>query len=215
MQISGDSALFYYKGLEQKNFFSSSALTEDKFKLSLVYSNNIDPSPNDIKFYEWLAGLIDGDGYFYISKPKVVFLKITMDERDIDCLQLINSKLGGNIYPVPGKKAIKYVLTRKAEIFKLICSINGLIRNPIRIDQLKPIYLKYNLIMLKPKNLTFNNGWLSGFIDSDGSISMNLTHFSLTFSITQKHKDLFEVLRACGEMRNLWRQAVAYYFYSR
>lgn len=88
------------------------------------------------------------------------------------------------------------MLTRKNDILKLICSINGLIRNPIRITQLKPVYLKYNLFMLEPKILTFNNGWLSGFIDSDGSISMNSTNLTITFSITQKYKELLEVLRA-------------------
>ena len=60
-------------------------------------------NPNDKNFYEWLAGLIDGDGHFYISKKGTVTLSITMDKRDKDCLLFIQSKLGGSIYEISGK----------------------------------------------------------------------------------------------------------------
>jgi hypothetical protein len=151
-------------------------------------------TPDDLIFYQWLSGLIDGDGYFYLTKDGKVFLTITMDKRDTDCLLFIQSKLGGKIYNVANQKAIRYRLFRKDDIFKLICAINGNIRNPIRINQLKPIYLKYNISMLQPKILTYNDGWLAGFFDSDGSISINFANYSISFSITQKYKDFIEVL---------------------
>jgi ubiquinol-cytochrome c reductase cytochrome b subunit len=119
-------------------------------------------TPDDPIFYQWLSGLIDGDGYFYLTKDGKVLLTITMDKRDIDCLLFIQSKLGcagcvtkRKIYNVANQKAIRYRLFRKDDIFKLICAINGNIRNPIRINQLKPIYLKYNISPLRSYNLRF------------------------------------------------------------
>jgi DNA polymerase III sliding clamp (beta) subunit (PCNA family) len=48
--------------------------------------------------------------------------------------------------------------------------------------------------MLQPKILTYNDGWLHGFFDSDGSISIHFANYSISFSITQKYKDFMEVL---------------------
>ena len=36
----------------------------------------------DLKFRQWLAGLIDGDGCFSLSKKGYASLEITMDIRD-------------------------------------------------------------------------------------------------------------------------------------
>ena len=38
------------------------------------------------KFNEWLAGLIDGDGCFQLSKKGYASLEITMELRDKHCL---------------------------------------------------------------------------------------------------------------------------------
>lgn len=46
-------------------------------------------------------------------------------------------------------------------------------RNPIRLYQLNKICDKYNIKLLDTKSLTYNNAWLSGFFDYDGSIYLN------------------------------------------
>lgn len=43
----------------------------------------------DLKFKEWLAGLIDGDGCFHLSKKGYANLEITMDIRDERALSQI------------------------------------------------------------------------------------------------------------------------------
>ena len=57
-------------------------------------TNNLDNSNNtkdlqDLAFKEWLAGLIDGDGYFLLSKNGYNSCEITMDTRDKKVLYLV------------------------------------------------------------------------------------------------------------------------------
>ena len=60
--------------------------------------------------------------------------------------------------------------------------------------QMNKLCLKYGIKLLYPKGLTFNNGWLSGFVDSDGSIYFSEQSGQVFISITQKNKYLLEPL---------------------
>ena len=46
--------------------------------------------------------------------------------------------------------------------------------------------LKFNIELKYANNPTFNDGWLSGFIDSDGSVYYNESSGQVFISITQK-----------------------------
>lgn len=54
--------------------------------------------------------------------------------------------------------------------------------------------IKYGIELMYPKPLTFNNGWLSGFIDSDGSVYFNEASGQVFISISQKNKYLLDPL---------------------
>ena len=54
-------------------------------------------SNKDNKLKEWLAGLIDGNGYFLLSKKEYGSLEITMDIRDEHALQIVKNIYGGSI----------------------------------------------------------------------------------------------------------------------
>jgi hypothetical protein len=62
-----------------------------------LFSTSIVNSNKEKKFSEWLAGLIDGDGCFQLSKKGYASLEITMETRDKHCLYLIKQKLGGSV----------------------------------------------------------------------------------------------------------------------
>jgi hypothetical protein len=117
-----------------------------------------------------------------------------MDVRDKKALYLILHKYGGSIKPVSGAKALKYKLRNKKGLLQLINDINGLIRNPTRLLQINKLCNKYEIELKYPKPLTYNNGWLSGFIDSDGSIYINEKSGQLFLGITQKNRFLLEPL---------------------
>jgi len=162
------------------------------------YSNN-DTSKSVQKigadpFFEWLAGVIDGDGYFNLSKGGTARLQITMDIRDKKALYEIKHKLGGSIYTIANANALRYQISHKKGLVVLLNGVNGLIRNPTRMLQMNKLCLKYKIKFLYPKPLTYNDGWLSGFIDSDGSIYFNEQSGQVFISISQKNKYLLEPL---------------------
>lgn len=146
------------------------------------------------KFNEWLAGLIDGDGYFYCSKTNQVRFEITQSIRDLNCLFLIKNKFGGAIRLKQGHNWLKYTLCHKKGLIKLINSINGLIRNPKRLDQLNKLCIKFNLNLQYPSTLNYSDAWLSGFLDSDGSVYMNTLSTQIFITASQKTKLIMEPL---------------------
>ncbi|MCZ6913632.1 MAG: proton-conducting transporter membrane subunit [Rickettsia endosymbiont of Ixodes persulcatus] len=113
---------------------------------------------NTLSFNEWLAGFIDGDGYFLLTKKGYVSCEICMDARDKKALYLILHKYGGSIKSVSGAKAYKYKLRNRKGLLHLINDINGLIRNPIRLLQMNKLCNKYEILIKYPKALTYSNG---------------------------------------------------------
>ena len=98
-------------------------------------------------FCEWLAGLIDGDGSFLLTKKGYASFELTMDIRDEHCLNIIKNKYGGSIKLRSHANALRYRLHHKSGLISLINDVNGLIRNPNRIIQLNKICNHYNLII--------------------------------------------------------------------
>ena len=155
-------------------------------------NNPENPGNSDIKWCQWLAGLIDGDGSFYLTKKGYVSLEITMDIRDEHALQQVKNVYGGSIKLVSGKKALRYSLRHKSGILSIIRDVNGEIRNSYRLTQLNKICLKYDIVLVYPKKMQHNNGWLSGFFDADGTITLNKNNGQLAIALTQKTGELLQ-----------------------
>ena len=147
-----------------------------------------------VSLKEWLAGLIDGDGSFILSKKGYASLEITMDIRDEHALQIIKNIYGGSIKLRSGANALRYRLHHKSGLLKIIQDTNGLIRNSNRMVQLNKICNKYEIKFIYPKNLVSDNGWMSGFFDADGTITINSNNWQLSLSISQKTSNLLEPL---------------------
>jgi NADH:ubiquinone oxidoreductase subunit 4 (subunit M) len=153
----------------------SAACMRFKLKTNINYSRYYSTSKkkrivNEKRYNEWLAGLIDGDGYFYSNKSGSSGLEITMDLRDEHCLYLVKNRFGGSVKLRSGVSAVRYRLHNKEGLSDLINS----------------------------KPLEYDDGWLSGFFDSDGSIylyaSGTTDNVRLTISISQKNKLLLDPL---------------------
>lgn len=98
--------------------------------------------PNS-RWNSWLAGLIDGDGYFLLNKQGYASLEITMDARDLCVLELIQSVYGGSIHYRSGLNSYKYLQHTRDTLMRLINDINGHILNPVHLDQLQAITFFY------------------------------------------------------------------------
>jgi hypothetical protein len=150
---------------------------------------------SDNSFNEWLAGLIDGDGCFLLSKKGYASLEIVMELRDQHCLYKIKQRFGGAIQLRTGKNHLRYRLHDKKGLLTLIAAVNGLILNPTRLLQLGRICDKYQIELIQSKSLIYNSGWLSGFLDSDGSVYLNLQSAQVFITVTQKNKLLLDPLK--------------------
>lgn len=150
---------------------------------------------NKPKEKAWLAGLIDGDGCFTLSKKGYSALEITKDLKDSATLYYIKQIYGGSVKLRSGVKAIRYRLHHKEGILFLINDINGLIRNPNRLAQLNKICLHKDIPIIYPSPLiNFEDPWVSGFFDSDGTVTLNSINSQITISISQKNKLLLDPL---------------------
>lgn len=191
---------------EQHNFFNKTPKSSLNNRYGLVFSRNMSTNistnnlnsknidSENLAFKQWLAGLIDGDGYFLLTKNGYNSCEITMDARDKKVLYLIQHKYGGSVKQISNAYAFKYKLRNRAGLIALINDVNGLIRNPARLLQMNKLCVKFNIELKYADNLTFNDGWLSGFIDSDGSVYYSESSGQVFISISQKNKYLLEPL---------------------
>lgn len=159
-----------------------------------LFSTKNSPEKEKDKFNQWLAGLIDGDGCFKVSKKGYSSLEIVMETRDKRCLYNIKQKFGGSIKLKSGVNWVRYRLHHKLGILEMVNSVNGLIRNPNRIIQLGKICEMYKISLILPSNLTYQDAWFSGFFDADGSVYLNLDSNQVFITASQKNKFLLDNL---------------------
>ena len=139
------------------------------------------------KFKQYLAGLFEGDGHIWIQNPNQ---KKKHNPRFCITFSLKNEPLAKKLLELIGSGFIRYkrqdnacVLTVSPVIGlkKLVHLLNGELRTP-KIHQLKKLIdwlnknhnTKITKLPLKDSLLS-EDGWLSGFIDSDGSFSVQYT----------------------------------------
>lgn len=139
-------------------------------------------------FFQWLRGVIDGDGSLQVSKKGYLSLEITMGLEDLKLLEYIRNKLGGSIKMRSGRKAYRYRLHDKAGMIKLIEGINGYIQHSGRLLQLHNICTVLSIPVITPTPLSSYTPWFAGFFDADGTIGFYLKNGipQLTISVTNK-----------------------------
>lgn len=122
-------------------------------------------------FNQWLAGLIDADGYiYYNSKINVITIEITMATQDCLALKAIKERYGGSINKRTGSQSYRWRISSRKIVIKILQSINGDLKNPVRIDQFNQVCQILNLTLRPSRDLTWDSAWLTGFLDGDGTI---------------------------------------------
>ena len=151
-------------------------------------------------FRQWFAGITDGDGYIYVNKQGYVGFEMTLPSSDEKVLRILQNKFGGNIKARSGVKAVRYRTQNKDNVYKIIQCLNGLIINNIRLVQLHKACLQLNIPIKDPIRPTIDSAYISGLLDSDGSINIykqfyNLSYrYQLTISIANKSRSNIEFL---------------------
>lgn len=146
---------------------------------------------HEILFNQWLAGLIDGDGTFQLSKKGYTSCEITVSLEDERMLRIIQNKIGGSIKPRSGVKAIRWRLHNREGMINLVNRVNGYIRHSKRLVQLNNILTVLNIPVLSPDSLHNKHAWFSGFFDADGTIGYYIkgtyANPQLTITVTNKY----------------------------
>jgi ubiquinol-cytochrome c reductase cytochrome b subunit len=133
---------------------------------------------------QWLAGLIDGDGYFYINKRGQAYFEITVAMDDIVLLQRVKQKVGGQIKLRSGAKAARLRTGVKDLIIQLLNRINGEVRHDVRVLQVKKLCTHFGVNFKEPTPLTIDNAYMAGLFDADGSITIGVQKTQNIPSIT-------------------------------
>ena len=139
----------------------------------------------DNELGHFLAGLIEGDGWFGKKELHIIF-----SEDDISLAYLIKKRIGyGNIYKIKDKKAVRYICKNQKGLSIILCLINGKLISHYKYNQLiKHNYSEdFNLKILSPlKKLSLNNYWLAGFTQVDGCFHIGVTK-------SKRHKTGYKV----------------------
>jgi hypothetical protein len=117
-----------------------------------------------------------------------------MDISDSNCLKIIQNIFGGSLKMRSGSKSVRYRLHDKKGLLSLLCYINGNIRVSKRILQFNKILNLYNINYIEAKYLNYYDGWLAGFFDSDGTLTINSTNSQLAISISQKERYILDII---------------------
>lgn len=142
----------------------------------------------DEKWNQRFAGLIDGDGCFYINKKNEISFEITTHIKEYRILYNIKNKLkNGSIKLRSGSNSLRYRVKQINTIKNIVNRVQGKILNPARLKQFKrvcellninfiyPFYLYFDKVNNKENiKLDFNNSYLSGLFDSDGTITISV-----------------------------------------
>nr|NP_042245.1 hypothetical protein [Prototheca wickerhamii]AAD12632.1 orf234.2, group I orf in cox1 intron 3 [Prototheca wickerhamii] len=146
----------------------------------------------NFKFYEWLGGLIDADGEFYISKSGYGSIEITMHIKEIQTLYFIKSECQGKVTLRKGVNVARWRLHKQEPLIETLTKLLGNIRIAKRQIQYQKICKIYDIDYKIPHLLTYDNAWFSGFFTGKGCISINKTNFMAVISVSQKEKDILE-----------------------
>lgn len=177
---------FFYYFTSYYYYFNSSS-----YQWRLNYCVSIKSSVyTETALNEWLAGVIDGDGYFYTgSSPR---FSIEMDRKNLPLMSLIHTMTQGRlVLNIKGRpNIIRVDLSKKDLLISLIHRVNGNIRNTVRVAQFVKLCEIFGIPFLHPISLTHKNAWFTGFFDADGGVRATFTHRSpsITIYVTNKYQ---------------------------
>lgn len=155
---------------------------------------------NNNSFNQWLAGIIDGNGCFMISKKDHCSLEIIVNHHNIKMLRYIQNQFGGSIKLRAGANAYRYRIQNKDTLIQIVHRVNGYIQHSKRIHQLHAICHKLNIQPVMPTSLDSHSSWFAGFFDAKGSIYLTSSdNPKLIIQVKDKeYKNIHEYLKTFG-----------------
>lgn len=156
---------------------------------------------------DWFMGFLEGDGSWFIRSNHTLGLEISQHSKDSQTLYYIKTLLKfGKVYHNKSKNinVSRYSLgTKPNNIACIVKLVNQRFRTSYGIERFNSWAKKaieWNLLNERvnlqdiPIKPTWDDGWLSGFIDAEGCfrITKYKNCYTLVFEITQKEKNVLE-----------------------
>lgn len=147
----------------------------------------------DEYFWNWFAGILDGDGNFdnrnINGKLKLKEIRIKLHNRDVRILTRIQNNLHlGKIRIDKNKPYSIYAISKKEDMKYIINKVNGLIR--IKIDNFKKACNYLDIKYIEPDyNIKLYDSYFSGLIDTDGTIVYNYTGNRIECNLEFKYNE--------------------------
>ena len=178
----------------------------------MVYKRKFDPNslPTPaLTFRQWLAGVIDGDGYFGFCKkrgnPRAgLRMEMSVEKADLPLLLHAFQGLGYGSIRCEGSY-YRLAIGERAAVLHLISLVEGYSHNSTRRDQIEEILRHYTLpITVPPQRPVAKSGWAPGFFDADGTLVLTQSgergeKVKITVSATNnKLKDLLPLKESFG-----------------
>jgi hypothetical protein len=181
--------------------------TENVKAISIHNTKHLKPL-NDHQFGYYLAGLIDGDGYFN-SKQQLV---IVFSSSELSLAYYIKLRIGyGQIKKVNNQNTFLFIISNKDGLIKVINLINCKLRIPYKYNQVINNILNHHLFSNFKEKIEFNlnnnnnfiNHWLAGFSDANANFQIkvvnnpnnNKSEIRLNYQIDQQNNDILILIK--------------------
>ena len=177
-----------YNNIKCTNIQSAENCKEFSETIRQISNFNIDN-----KFFNWLAGIIDGDGNFDLRKfnNKLVLkaIRIKLQNRDIRILTYIQNNLHmGRIRADKNKPHSIFIISKREEMLFLVNKLNGLIR--LKVEGFKK---SCEFLSIDYREANYNiesyDPYLAGLVDTDGSIIYNYAGNRIECNLEFKHNE--------------------------
>lgn len=156
--------------------------------------NSSSETTREISFNEWLGGMMDSDGCFYLNEKKYLNCEITVPPREIDSLYKIKTKFGGTISPRIGANTVRLRIRNKKMLIPFLIALNGNIHQKIsKYEQVMKMYIPE--VPIKKADFKLSGAWFSGFFEGDGCIYLCDQTYNIRITITQKNSDILEHIK--------------------
>lgn len=180
-----------------------SDLSFDKFNKLYFDKFNATLDPN---WLGWFVGFAEGDGYLGINENISVFV---LTQKESKILYEIRDILNFG-YVSEFDKFSRFIVRDQSDVLLLFHLFNGNLHIEHKINQLVEWSKLFNgknkdnllEVITEPVKLSFNNSWLSGFVDAEGCfnvyVSKNNKGISLRFIVDQQ-----DGLSVFNELKNI------------
>lgn len=164
------------------------------------------PDLEEGKFWNWFAGVLDGDGNFDIrlngSNKGLKQIRIKLHNRDIRILKRIQNFLHfGRIRADKNKPYSIYVVSTKKDMLCIVNNVNGLIR--LKVPAFKQACTLYNINYIQANySIGLYDPYFAGLVDTDGCIVFNYAGNRIECNLEFKYNEFSSKLNFCDTLIN-------------